>query len=156
MHRGSAGGGMGCEGLFTEPRPAGADAAKGELVKPLVEQVIGSGPGSGSLPDSGRGGEESSDRSGVEGLPRIDTSSAPARKGSGTRAGGASPPLRVKPAASSKAPPAAPAEEPSRPKPKTAWTDIHFQGLPILFWILFLVGIGAAVALAIAFVRSRG
>ena len=118
--------------------------------------VIGSGPGSGSLPDSGRGGEESSDRSGVEGLPRIDTSSAPSRKGSGTRAGGASPSLRGKPAVSPQAPPAAPTEEPSRPKPKTSWTDIHFQGLPILFWILFLAGIGAAVGLAIAFVRTRG
>jgi hypothetical protein len=43
-----------------------------------------------------------------------------------------------------------------RPNIKTSWTDIQFQGLPILFWILFLAGIGTAIALAIAFVRSRG
>jgi len=118
--------------------------------------VIGSGADSGGSPDSGRSGGESADRSGIEGLPRIDTSSSPSRKGSGTRAGGVPALVRGKPAAPPKAPPTAPADEPSRPRIETSWTDIHFQGLPILFWILFLAGIGAAVALAVAFVRSRG
>jgi hypothetical protein len=48
-----------------------------------------------------------------------------------------------------------PADEPSRPKIKTSWTDINVLGLPIVFWILFVAGIGAAVALAIAVLRTR-
>jgi len=153
--RRSSGEGQATPGPRRQPGPVVRSGPGSESGPIGSSGLIGSGGGSGSLPDSGRGGGESSDRSGVEGLPRIDTS-APSRKGSGTRAGGASPPLRAKPAASPQAPPAAPAEEPSRPKLDTPWTDIHFQGLPILFWILFLAGIGAAVALAIAFVRSRG
>jgi disulfide bond formation protein DsbB len=95
----------------------------------------------------------------MDGLPRIDTSSPPPRKGSGTRAGG--PPSapqakQAKQAVASKAAAADPAEEPSRPKIKTSWTDIDFLGLPIVFWLLFLAGIGAAVALAIAVLRTRG
>jgi hypothetical protein len=120
--------------------------------------VLGSGSGSGSLPDSGRSGPENAASSGVQGLPRIDTSSSPPRKGSGTRAGG--PPSapqakQAKQPVASKAATADPADEPLRPKIKTSWTDIDFLGLPIVFWILFLAGIGAAVALAIAVLRTR-
>ena len=32
---------------------------------------------------------------------------------------------------------------------------MNVLGLPIVFWILFLAGIGAAVALAIAVLRTR-
>ena len=154
--RRSSGEGPATPGPRRQPGPVVRSGPGSESGPISSSGLIGSGGGSGSLPDSGRVGGESSDRSGVEGLPLIDTSSAPSRQGSGTRSGGASPPPRAKPVASSKAPPAAPAAEPSRPKLNTPWTDIHFQGLPILFWILFLAGIGAAVALAIAFVRSRG
>jgi serine/threonine-protein kinase len=120
--------------------------------------VLGSGSGSGSLPDSGRSGPESAAPSGVQGLPRIDTSSSPTRKGSATRAGG--PPSapqakQAKQPAASKATATDPADEPSRPKIKTSWTDINVLGLPIVFWILFVAGIGAAVALAIAVLRTR-
>jgi hypothetical protein len=90
----------------------------------------------------------------VEGLPRIDTSSPPTRKGSAPRSGGPPSSPRGKPPLPSKVAPAR-SDDPSRPKIKTSWTDIHFQGLPIVFWILFLAGIGAAAALAIAFLKSR-
>lgn len=123
--------------------------------------VLGSGSGSGSLPDSGRSGPESAAPSGVQGLPRIDTSSSPTRKGSATRAGGppsapqAKQAKQAKQPAASKAAATDPADEPSRPKIKTSWTDINVLGLPIVFWILFVAGIGAAVALAIAVLRTR-
>jgi serine/threonine-protein kinase len=114
------------------------------------------GNGSGSLPEGSRSGQEGSEPSGVGGLPKIDTSATPSRKGSGTRAGAPPATVRSKLPATPKAGGTGSTEEPVRPKIKTAWTDIQFQGLPILFWILFLAGIGTAIALAIAFVRSRG
>jgi serine/threonine protein kinase len=114
------------------------------------------GNGSGSLPEGSRSGQEGSEPSGVGGLPKIDTSATPSRKGSGTRAGAPPATVRSKLPATPKAGGTGSTEEPVRPNIKTSWTDIQFQGLPILFWILFLAGIGTAIALAIAFVRSRG
>jgi len=47
------------------------------------------------------------------------------------------------------------ADERPRPAIETSWTDIHFLGLPILFWILFGGGFGAAIALAIAYLERH-
>ena len=127
-------------------------------------QVIRSGPGSasggGSSSDSlaaGDRGVTSSDggagTSDVEGLPRIDTSAAP-RKGSGLRGSGGSA-MKTTAANPKSAADGDPADERPRPTIQTSWTDLQFMGLPILFWIFFFGGIGAAIALAIAFLQRR-
>lgn len=125
-------------------------------------QVVRSGPGSASgpggsdavasdgTPDAPTGGS----LSGIEGLPRIDTSVNPSRRGSGTRAASA----RSSAARGQPAPPPAPAEktaEPARPAQRRSWTAWEPLGLPILFWILFVAGVIAALVLAVAFLRTR-
>lgn len=97
----------------------------------------------------------------IEGLPWIDTSVAPsaANRGSGSRAGRTSGSGQAGPqavVAVGQERPKPTASEAARPQLQTSWTDIQIIGLPILFWILFLLGVVAALALGVAVIRSTG
>ena len=137
--------------------PSGPRRVPGQVARSGPGSASGAGSSSDSLPGGDRGGGSgdggTSGSSAVDGLPRIDTSAAP-RKGSVVRGpAGNGPKVVGTPPMSS--PDGQAADERPRPAIETSWTDIHFLGLPILFWILFGGGFGAAIALAIAYLERH-
>ena len=118
---------------------------------PVVRSGPGSASGGGTSDPSGSAvTRDSAPPSAIDGLPRIDTSVTPQRRGSTPRAG--------TPAAPAPAAPTVPSGDSSaaRSVKRPSASMKEPLGLPIAFWVLFGAGVIAAAVLAVAFLRSRG
>lgn len=145
------------DALRRSPRRAVADAPP----RRQPGAVVKSGPGSASGTGSGVSGaaaesDAAPGTSGGEGLPRIDTTVVPQRRGSASRRSGTTGVSRESAASpAERTDPSRAAAERPRTKARGSWADMQMLGLPILFWVLFSAGVATAVALAVALLRTR-
>lgn len=143
----------------SEGVPPGPRRQPGQVVRSGPGSASGStGSGGGAEPGSQGGGhdaEAEASSSGIEGLPRIDTSVAPSRRGSGTRGPAARSAAARGQSATTHAKPADHATDAARAPKRRAWSEWEPLGLPIVFWVLFFAGVVAAMVLAAAFLRAR-